>query len=268
LPRVLGIECVGTVVRAPGGELEEGQRVAAMMGGMGREFDGSYAEYTSVPASNVFPLDTELPWDVLGALPEMLQTCHGSLHTGLGVRPNETLLIRGGTSSIGLAMLSMAKVAGLRVISTSRSKAKADMLLKAGADEVVNDDGELGAKIRSNHRGGVDRVLELIGTTTLLDSLKCVRPGGVVCMTGILGGEWELASFRPMGHIPTGVRLTSYSGGASDISREELQRYVSLVERGELIIRTGPVWSFDQLPLAHQAMDENRANGKMVIVVE
>jgi len=238
------------------------------MGGMGRQFDGSYAEYTSVPASNVFPLDTELPWDLLGALPEMLQTCHGSLHTGLGVQPNETILIRGGTSSIGLATLSMAKAAGLHVISTSRNEVKAEMLRKAGADEAVIDDGELGAKIRSNHPDGVDRVLELIGTTTLLDSLKCARPGGVVCMTGILGGEWELASFRPMDNIPTGVRLTSYSGGASDISREDLQRYVSLVERGELSIRTGPVWSFDQLPLAHQAMDENRANGKMVVVVE
>jgi len=71
-----------------------------------------------------------------------------------------------------------------------------------------------------------------------------------------------------MGHIPTGVRLTCYSGGARDISREELQRYVSMVEREDLTIRTGPVWSFDQLPLAHQAMDENRANGKMVVVVE
>ncbi|MGD8317136.1 MAG: zinc-binding dehydrogenase [Myxococcales bacterium] len=165
---------------------------------MGREFDGSYAEYASVPSSNVFPLDTALPWDVLGALPEMLQTCHGSLHTGLGVQPNETLLIRGGTSSIGLATLSMAKVAGLRVICTSRSEAKIDMLRKAGADEVVIDDGELGAKIRNDHPGGVDRVLELIGTTTLLDSLKCARPGGVVCMTGILGGQWELGSFRPI----------------------------------------------------------------------
>jgi len=268
LPRVLGIECVGTVVSAPGTELEEGQRVAAMMGGMGRQFDGSYAEYTSVPVANVFPLETELPWDVLGALPEMLQTCHGSLHTGLGVQTGETLLIRGGTSSIGLATLAMAKVSGLHVTSTSRNEAKFDMLRNAGADEVVIDDGELGDKIRALRPGGVDRVLELIGTTTLLDSLQCVRPGGVVCMTGILGGQWELASFRPMGHIPTGVRLTSYSGGANDISRAELQRYVSMVERGELSIRTGPKWTFDQLPLAHQAMDENRAGGKMVVVVE
>lgn len=267
LPRVLGIECVGTVVAAPDGDLREGQRVAAMMGGMGRQLDGSYAEYTSVPAANVFPLDTNLPWPALGALPEMLQTCHGSLHTGLGVRAGQTLLIRGGTSSIGLTTLALAKAAGLRVLSTSRSAAKVNVLREAGADDVLIDDGELGPRIQREHPGGVDHVLELIGTTTLLDSLQCARPGGVVCMTGILGGQWELPSFRPMDHIPTGVRLTSYSGGASDISREELQRYVSMVERGELTIRTGPVWRFDQLPLAHQAMDDDLANGKMVVVV-
>jgi NADPH2:quinone reductase len=268
LPRVLGIECVGTVVAAPGGELEEGQRVAAMMGGMGREYDGSYAEYTSVPIENVFALETELPWEVLGALPEMLQTVHGSLHTGLGVQSGETLLIRGGTSSIGLTTLAMAKASGLRVISTSRTEAKFGVLREAGADEVVIDGGELAPTIRADHPEGIDRVLELIGTKTLLDSLQCVRPGGVVCMTGILGGAWELSSFQPMGDIPTGVRLTSYAGGASDITRDELQRYVSLVEQGTLSIRRGPTWTFDQLPLAHEAMDENRANGKMVVVVE
>lgn len=267
LPRVLGIECVGTVVSDPSGELGVGQRVAAMMGGMGRQFDGSYAEYTSVPASSVFLLDTELPWEVLGALPEMLQTCHGSLYSGLEARTGETLLIRGGTSSIGLATLAMAKHAGLKVISTSRSEAKADVLKAAGADEVVIDAGSIAKRVRTAHPEGVDRVLELVGTTTLLDSLQCARPGGVVCMTGILGGQWELPSFRPMGDIPTAVRLTSYSGGAADISREQLQQYVSLVESGQLEIPRGPMWSFEQLPVAHQAMDENRANGKMVVVV-
>lgn len=267
LPRVLGIECVGTVVRDPSGQLAPGQRVAAMMGGMGRQFDGSYAEYTSVPASSVFPLETELPWEVLGALPEMLQTCHGSLHTGLDARAGETLLIRGGTSSIGLATLTLAKHAGLKVLSTSRSEAKVHVLEAAGADEVVIDTGDIADRIRAAHPRGVDRVLELIGATTLLDSLRCARPGGVVCMTGILGGKWELPSFRPMDQIPTAVRLTSYSGGAGDISREALQRYVSMVEAGELEILRGPVWRFAELPMAHQAMDENRANGKMVVVV-
>jgi len=267
LPRVLGIECVGTVVEDPSGGLAAGQRVAAMMGGMGRQYDGSYAEYTSVPSSSVFPLETDLQWEVLGALPEMLQTCHGSLHTGLEVQSGETLLIRGGTSSIGLATLAMAKHAGLKVVSTSRSEAKVDVLKAAGADEVVIDSGTVAEQVRVLHPEGVDRVLELIGTTTLLDSLQCARPGGVVCMTGILGGQWELPSFRPMGHIPTAVRLTSYSGGAGDISREQLQAYVSVVESGQLEIPRGPMWCFDQLPVAHQAMDENRANGKMVVVV-
>lgn len=267
LPRVLGIECVGTVEAAPDGGLEPGTRVCAMMGGMGRQFDGSYAEYTSVPVENVFAIDTQLPWEVFGALPEMLQTCHGSLHTGLAVQPGQVLLIRGGTSSIGLTTLALAKRAGARVVATSRSDAKLDVLRNAGADEAVVDRGELAPALRERHPGGIDRVLELIGATTLLDSLECCKPGGVVCMTGILGGQWELASFRPMEQIPTGVRLTSYSGGASDITAEQLSSYVSMVERGELELQRGPVWSFDQLRDAHRAMDENRAGGKMVVVL-
>jgi NADPH:quinone reductase-like Zn-dependent oxidoreductase len=268
LPRVLGIECAGTVEAAPGGELAVGQRVFAMMGGMGREYDGSYAEYTSVPVSSVFAIDSSLDWEIFGALPEMLQTTHGSLRTGLGVgSEGGTLLIRGGTSSIGLMTAVLAKSMGLSVATTTRNPAKRDQLLASGADEVFVDEGSVAEEVRRGHPGGVDYVLELIGTKTLLDSLLCARAGGVVCMTGILGGEWELRSFRPMEDIPTGVRLTSYSGGASDILREDLQRYVSLVESGELEIRQGPVWSFGQLPDAHRAMDENRANGKMVVLV-
>ena len=267
LPRVLGIECVGTIVEAPGGEFEPGVTVCAMMGGMGREFDGSYAEMTCVPTACVFPVESDLSWEHLGALPEMLQTCHGSLFTGLGVQRGETLLIRGGTSSIGLTTLAMAKLEGLRVISTSRTEAKTELLKEAGADDVVIDGGVLVSTIRELYPDGVDRVLELIGTKTLLDSLRCVRPGGVVCMTGILGGEWELSAFRPMEQIPNGVCLTSYSGGAGDITRDDLQRYVSAVERGDLTIAAGPVWTFDQLPDAHRTMDDNRANGKMVVVV-
>src|SRR5580693_2142683 len=107
-PRVLGIECVGEVMAAPGTDLAPGQRVAAMMGGMGRDYDGSYAEVTRVPRAHVFPLDTSLDWPLVGALPEMLQTTHGSLHVGLEIERAKTLLIRGGTSSVGLAALALA----------------------------------------------------------------------------------------------------------------------------------------------------------------
>jgi NADPH:quinone reductase-like Zn-dependent oxidoreductase len=268
LPRVLGIECVGQVAADPDGLLEPGQTVAAIMGGMGRQYDGGYAEFTSVPRKHVFPLKTNLPWERLGALPEMLQTTNGSLRVGLEAKAGDLLLIRGGTSSIGLATLALAKANGIRVASTTRSERKREFLEERGADWVFVDDGALAARVRKEFPGGVDRVLELIGTKTLLDSLQCVRRGGVVCMTGILGGEWELERFRPMGHIPTGVRLTSYSGESGDITRAQMQRYVTQVETGELRIPVGPVLGFDQVTEAHRRMDDNSAGGKMVIVVE
>lgn len=267
-PRVLGIECAGEVVAAPGSDLRVGQRVVAMMGGMGRQFDGSYAEYVVVPLQNVFPLQTHLEWRRLAALPEMLQTVHGSLHVGLEIERATNILVRGGTSSIGFAAISLARWAGLEVTATTRNAARAGELNAAGATHVIVDDGVIADKARAIHPDGYDRILELIGTATLLDSLQAACRGGIVCMTGILGGKWVLKDFQPMGDIPTGVKLTSYSGEASDIARETLQRYVSLVESNELVLKLGPNFHFANLREAHTVMDENMANGKIVIVMD
>lgn len=264
-PRVLGIECVGEVVAAPGSNLPLGQCVAAMMGGMGRQFDGSYAEYVLVPQENVFPLKTSLEWKLLGALPEMMQTVHGSLHTGLEIERAKNILIRGATSSIGFAAISLSRSAGLEVTATTRSQAKTAELKAAGATHVIVDDGALARKARTISPDGYDRVLELVGATTLLDSLQAAKRGGIVCMTGILGGSWTVENFHPMGDIPTGVKLTSYSGEASDISHSQLQRYISLVESGSITLKLGPSFPFQRLREAHAMMDENRANGKMVV---
>jgi len=148
-PRVLGIECVGEVVAAPGSNLSGGTRVAAMMGGMGRQFDGSYADYVLVPQPHVFPLKTNLDWKILGALPEMLQTVHGSLHTGLEIERADNLLVRGATSSIGFAAMALARAAGLVVTATTRSTTKTDELMAAGATHVLVDDGSIAHKARA-----------------------------------------------------------------------------------------------------------------------
>ena len=86
-------------------------------------------------------------------------------------------------------------------------------------------------------------------------------------MTGILGGKWVLSEFHPMGDVPTGVKLTSYSGESSDITHAQLQEYVSLIESGELVPKLGPSFPFERLREAHTMMDENRANGKIVVEV-
>lgn len=83
-------------------------------------------------------------------------------------------------------------------------------------------------------------------------------------MTGILGGSWTLNNFEPMGDIPPGVKLTSYSGGSSDIGTQQLQHYVGLIEAGKLLIQTGSVFGFEELIKAHELMDSNLAGGKIV----
>jgi NADPH:quinone reductase-like Zn-dependent oxidoreductase len=264
-PRVLGIECVGEVVDGGGTDLSAGASVAAMMGGMGRQFDGSYAEYTLVPRECVLPVRTGLSWERFAALPEMLQTTHGSLHAGLEIGRAGSLLIRGGTSSIGLAALALAKRAGLRVGTTSRNANRTEALEAAGADDVWIDDGALANQIQERGVAPYDRVLELVGATTLLDSLRCVGRGGIVCMTGILGGSWTLADFEPMRDIPTAAKLTSYSGEAADLSDEQLQEYVDWVESGQLQVARGPVFDFEDLVQAHRLMDANEAGGKIVV---
>jgi NADPH:quinone reductase len=266
-PRILGIECVGEIAESLNQQLKPGQKVAAIMGGMGRDFDGSYAEYVLVPEEIVFPVRTQLDWKIFGALPEMVQTTHGSLYQGLEIKKGQTLLIRGGTSSIGLCALELAKNAGLKVVSTTRSEAKVDFLKKLGATDVIVDQAQIATEIRKRYPQGVDCVLELIGASTLLDSLKAARRGGIVCMTGILGGKWELEHFAPMDAIPTAVKLTAYAGEATDLTSEALQQFLDIIERDEIKVPAGRTFPFVELQEAHRLMDSNQGNGKIVVTI-
>lgn len=266
-PRVLGIECVGVIEDANGANFQHGQKVAAIMGGMGREFDGGYAEYTCVPQANVFPLETDLDWKTLGAIPEMFQTAYGSLTSGLEVKSGQTLLIRGGTSSIGMAAATIAKNMGSKVVSTTRNPSKIEALKEHGIDEVIVDDGTIAPKVRELFPNGVDRVLELVGTETLRDSLKCATPGGIVCMTGILGNAWTLREFTPMGDIPHTVRLTVYTGEAKNLSARLLQEFIDGVTSGKNQIKIDRIFSFNDIVEAHRYMESNQASGKLVVLV-
>jgi NADPH:quinone reductase len=265
-PRVLGIEATGEVAQCPGGEFAPGQQVAAMMGGMGRTFDGGYADYTCVPASQVIPFRSDLDWATLGAVPEMLQTAYGSLTVGLDAQPGQSILIRGGTSSVGLATAVLARQRQLTVLATTRDPAKAAALTAIGAGHVLIDDGQVARQVRKILGDGADAALELVGTPTLPDTLRAVRVHGTVCFTGMLSNQWTIRDFYPIGYLPSGVRLTAYAGDAADLPAAVLQDYLDAVAAGTVPVPLGHVYRFGQIAEAHAALEAGHTPGKLVVL--
>jgi NADPH:quinone reductase-like Zn-dependent oxidoreductase len=268
-PRVLGIECVGVVAASTDPLLPARSVVAAVMGEMGRAFDGGYAEYALLPNALLMPVAAALSWEVLAALPETYLTAWGALGAlGAGPGRRGSLLIRGGTSSVGLAAASIASGYGLATAATTRRADRTAALAAAGVDYPLADDGaSLAASVRAIWPDGPDYVLDLVGASTAVDSLRLVRPGGTVCVAGSLSG-WAIADFEPVAMIPSGTRLTSFHSKdvAGAAGAEALRRIVREVESGVYRANVDRVFPLDQIAAAHQYMEEDRATGKVVVV--
>lgn len=266
---VSGIECVGVVESCPTGEFAVGAKVAALMGGMGRTINGSYAEFTRVRASNVALIESDLPWEQLAALPETYATAWTCLFRNLDLQPGQTIVIRGATSSFGQAALKMAVGAGAKVIATARNRDRFGTLEELGASQAVAENPRLAADLAGEQ---IDAVLDLVGNSTILDSLDMLSRSGTACLAGWLGGLDPIADFNPLLRMASGVNLNffgSFVFGSpafplSDVPLGDIARQVA---DGLLDAKPAKVFRFDEIVEAHRIMEAGEAGGKMVVTV-
>jgi NADPH:quinone reductase-like Zn-dependent oxidoreductase len=267
---VSGIECVGLVKTDPDGKLKVGQKVVALMGGMGRTINGSYAEYTNVPATNVVPINTTLAWADLAAIPESYATAWTCLHGNLQLRAGQRLVIRGATSALGQAALNIAAREDAFVIATTRNRDRFSQLEVLGAKHVLLEGPDFSRRLRELHPEGVDAVLDLVGNSVVLDSLLAVRRGGHICEAGWLGGLAPIASFNPLLQMPSGVHFNlfgSFMFGTPlfPLSEVPLQTIVDRVATGAYRAKPARVFRFSEIQDAHRLMESSQANGKIVV---
>ena len=270
IAEVSGIECVGLVKMDPDGRLAAGQKVVALMGGLGRTINGSYAEYTNVPATNVVPVETNLSWEELAAIPESYASAWSCLYGNLSLSAEQTLVIRGATSALGQAALNIAAHGQARVIATTRNPDRFTILERLGADRALREGPQLGQEIRKLHPEGVDAVLDLVGNTTVIDSLAVVCRGGHVCEAGWLGGLAPISSFNPMLQMPSGVHFSLFASfvfGSPQFPLSEipLQAIVDRVAKGFYQAKPAKVFGFDEIQAAHELMESSQAIGKLVV---
>jgi NADPH:quinone reductase-like Zn-dependent oxidoreductase len=269
---VPGIEAAGVVEADPAGVLSPGARVVAILGGMGRTRNGSYAELVAVPAANVVEVAADLPWSAMAGIPEVYATAWSALHGNLQVRPGQTVMVRGASSALGQAAVDLATDLGAVVVATTRTPERQPLLRELGADTVLIDDGALAPQLL--RRGlRVDALVDIVGNSVLKDSLACATARGRVCQLGFLGGLAPVADFNPLTDLPTGVQL-SFFGSAFVLGTRQypltdvpLQEIFAKVADGRLRARPPEVFAFENVVEAHRIMESGKGSGKMAVVL-
>jgi NADPH:quinone reductase-like Zn-dependent oxidoreductase len=257
-PNIPGIECAGEIADVSDSGFMKGQKVIALMGGMGRSFPGSYAEYALLPTDHVFAIESDLAWSEIAAVPETYFTAWGSLFECLNLNENDVLLVRGATCALGYAAIQIAKALGCRVLATTHRTEKIK-LLKA-ADEQILDTGMLTGKI-----SGVTKALDLVGARSLKDTLTAVEKGGIVCDTGILGGVYALNGFDAIKDIPNGVYLTGFYSNYP--TQEIVNQMFDFLHEKNLTPISGKVFAFENIKDAVMAQESGSVNGKIIVEV-
>jgi NADPH:quinone reductase len=190
---------------------------------------------------------------------------------GCHAQPSLSRALGASSSSYGtLAAALWAVDAGVRVIATTRGRERVALLERLGAERVETEGSELSQRIAEAKQ--LDAVLDLVGNSTILDSLAMLRRGGRACLAGWLGGLAPIKDFNPLLQMASGVYLTFFGSfvfgePGFPLSDVPLQEIAQKVASGRLKAKPSRVFAFEEIHEAHRVMEANEAGGKMVVVL-
>lgn len=266
----LGIEAAGEVINDPSGTLKKGQKIITAMGGMMFARHGSYAQITCVKSTNIQAINSDISYEMLATLPQAYLTAWGAIDHALKLQAGEVLLIRGGTSSVGLAAIVYAKLQGAKVIATTRNQLHKERLLEVGADLVLIDNGNIEQAVKDSNFSHVDKAIELVGANTLQDTMKSLKRWGEVVFVGFLGGRPVIEQFHLMNDLPNTIKLSFFGSGILgtdelEISHSPIPKIANLLQQGKLPNIHAKTFLAKDIQLAHQLLAQNSALGKIVV---
>lgn len=262
-PRVLGIECVGIIEESSDESyFKKGQLIISIMGEMGRDYDGSYAEYVLIPNQSIYPIKTSLSLEKLVSLPESYYTAFGSMKQ-LQIKENDRILVRSGASGLGIAFLKLVKALDISVEITAsvRHERKVNQLKEAGFDKVI-----LEKNCQLETQETYDKLLDLVGPKVIDDNLKHLSENGIICIVGLLGGQWDLENFDPIMSLKNRTYLTAFYLGM--VTKAELLEMLTFIENQKVDIPKPKIYSLDQIQEAHQFIEGTDAFGKAIVLLE
>jgi NADPH:quinone reductase len=219
-------------------------------------------------SSNALRIRATLLGGVSAAIPD--STAWTCLYGNLQIEKGQTLLLRGATSALGQAALNIAANAGLNVIATTRTQARVEKVLGLVAERVEMEGQGLSKRLPEAKK--VDVVLDLVGNSTLLDSIAIPHRHGRICMAGWLGGLEPVHDFNPLLQMASEIHFSlfaSFAFGTPEfpVSEVPLQEIVDRVAKGIYKAKPAAVFSFDEIREAQRLMESGKANGKITVKV-
>jgi putative PIG3 family NAD(P)H quinone oxidoreductase len=266
-PDIGGLEYAGEVdAVGPGATMwKTGDPVMGIVGG------GGHAEYVCVHEREAIAVPKRMSLDEAAAIPEAFMTAHDALFTRLALGVGETVLVHAVASGVGTAALQLARVAGARVIGTSRSPAKLARARKLGLDaEIDASRKDWVAQIEASIGvDGVDAVVDLVGGNYLEGNLRVLAVRGRMVVVGLTAGATTQLDMGVLlrkritivGTVLRARPLEEKIGLARDFS----ERVVPLFESGRITPVIDRIMSFSQIRGAHDLMESNETFGKIVL---